>query len=364
LRHVLFAGGGTGGHVFPALAVAAELQGRGCAVSFLGTAQGLEARLVPACGYAFTALAAQPLVGRGPRERLRALWTLARSAAAARRLVRGSDIQCVVGTGGYASAPGVLGGRWAGRPVLLLELNAHAGVANRWLSLLASGATVAAASTARELRCATWVTGVPVRSEFFEVASPAPMDPGEVRVLVLGGSQGARSLNRDLPLAIAELRSGNVAWRVLHQAGARHLEEATAAYAAAGLLDRVEVVPFLDDVAGAMGRSHLIVARAGAMTLAELQAAGRPALLLPLGISGGHQIANAEAAERAGAALVLRPHEATPARLAALLGELVADRQRLAGMGLAARRLANRGAAVAIVERIEGVVAGAPRVPA
>src|SRR5688500_11905608 len=169
LRHILFAGGGTGGHVFPALAVAAELERRGCAVSFLGTAHGLEARLVPQRGYPFAALAAKPVVGRGPLARAAALWTLGRSAAAARGVVLRAGAQAVAGTGGYASAPGVLGARWARRPALLIEVNAHAGAANRWLSRFAAGAAVALEETAAELRCPTWVTGVPVRPEFFAV---------------------------------------------------------------------------------------------------------------------------------------------------------------------------------------------------
>src|SRR5688572_22993040 len=208
LRHVLFAGGGTGGHVFPALAVAAELQRRGCAVSFLGTAHGLEARLVPQRGIPFTALAAKPVVGRGPLARAGALWTVARSAAAARGVVLRAGAQAVVGTGGYASAPGVLGARLARRPVFLMEVNAHAGAANRWLSRFAAGAAVALEETAGELRCPAWTTGVPVRPEFFAVPELAESALGSApRPLVLGGSQGARALNRALPAAVAALRA-------------------------------------------------------------------------------------------------------------------------------------------------------------
>lgn len=361
-RPVMIMAGGTGGHVFPALAVAAELQRRGCAVSFLGTAHGLEARLVPQRGISFTALAAKPVVGRGPLARAAALWTVARSSAAARGVVLRAGAQAVVGTGGYASAPGVLGARLARRPVFLMEVNAHAGAANHWLSRFAAGAAVALEETAGELRCPAWATGVPVRPEFFAVPELAAATLSAApRLLVLGGSQGARALNRALPAAIAALRVRYPGLRVVHQSGALLLEETLAAYREAGSLDSVEVLPFLEDVAVEMGRAHLVVARAGAMTLAELQAAGRPALLLPLSIAAGHQVDNARAQERAGAAEVLLATEATSERLATALGDLLADAQRLQTMARSARALARPGAAAAIADRLEQVVAGEAR---
>ena len=183
---MLFAGGGTGGHVFPALAVAEELVGRGWGVRFAGAAGGIEARLVAGRGWPFDALAARPLVGRGPLARLGALATLGRSAVGAARLIRRSGVGVVVGTGGYVSAPAVVGARLAGRPSLLVEPNAHAGVANRWLSRWAAGAAVAAPSAAAGLRCPSWVTGVPVRREF-HLAGERPAAPPH------GGARGCSS---------------------------------------------------------------------------------------------------------------------------------------------------------------------------
>jgi UDP-N-acetylglucosamine--N-acetylmuramyl-(pentapeptide) pyrophosphoryl-undecaprenol N-acetylglucosamine transferase len=233
--HVLLAGGGTGGHVFPALAMAEELAARGWRVSFTGSETGIEARLVAARGIPFHPLPARPLVGRGLVAKVQSLATVTRSAFAASRLIRRLGAGAVLGTGGYVSAPAVLGARLARRPVLLLEPNAHAGVANRWLSRFASGAAVGYQETIQELKCPCWVTGIPVRSAFFSV--PEPESTGaEPRLLVLGGSQGAQQINQAMPAVAARLLVKLPALRILHQAGARNLEETRQAYAAAGLL--------------------------------------------------------------------------------------------------------------------------------
>jgi UDP-N-acetylglucosamine--N-acetylmuramyl-(pentapeptide) pyrophosphoryl-undecaprenol N-acetylglucosamine transferase len=308
--HALLAGGGTGGHVFPALAVAEELLARGWRVSFAGTPSGLEARLVPERGIPFYVLPARPLLGRGPLARVGALATLARSAVSAAGLIRRLGVTAVLGTGGYASAPAVVGGRLTRRPVLLLEPNARAGVANRWLSRCATAAAVGYAETASGLRCPATVTGVPVRGEFFAIpelaeggasgesspaargtsSTPATLGASGASLLVLGGSQGARQLNRALPAAAALLLAAMPELRIVHQAGARHLDETRAAYAAAGAGPRqVQVVAFLEDMAGAMAACRLLVSRAGAITVAEICAAGRAALLAPLAIAKGHQ---------------------------------------------------------------------------
>jgi UDP-N-acetylglucosamine--N-acetylmuramyl-(pentapeptide) pyrophosphoryl-undecaprenol N-acetylglucosamine transferase len=347
--HALLAGGGTGGHIFPALAVAEELGKRGWRVSFAGNETGLEARLVPERGIPFHALPAQPLVGRGLLGKVRSLATLAVSGRAASKLIRRLKVDVVLGTGGYVSAPAVAGARLAGRPILLLEPNAHAGVANRWLSGWASAAAIGYPETAHDLKCPTWVTGVPVRERFFEVpAELPPMDPP--RLLVLGGSQGAKQINEAMPKAAKELAKKLPGVRILHQAGAKNLEEARAAYAQAGI-DHVEVVPFLDDVAGAMASSHLIVSRAGAITLAEICAAGRPALLLPLSIAQGHQVDNARLLAEAGAAEMLLAHETD--RLGDRLVELLHAPGTLQRMGHAARSLAKPRAVAEIADRME-----------
>jgi len=351
--HVLLAGGGTGGHVFPALAVAEELRTRGWRVSFAGAAGGLEERLVGERGLPFHPLPARPLVGRGPLDRARALGTLARSSLAASKLIRGIGARVVLGTGGYVSSPAVLGARLARLPVLLLEPNGRAGVANRWLSRWATAAAVGYRETIADLKCPSWVTGVPVRSAFFAV--PAELPPlAAPRLLVLGGSQGARQINQAMPEAAARLIARLPALSILHQAGARNLEETRAAYASAGVGDsHVEVVPFLDDVAGAMAASHLLISRAGAITVAEICAAGRASVLIPLAIAKGHQVDNARLLAAAGGAEMIRSDHVSAERLAGKLAELLADGGRLAAMGRAARALARPRAVADIADRLE-----------
>lgn len=366
-RHALLAGGGTGGHVFPAIAVGRELMARGWAISYAGSATGLEARLVPQEGWPFHPLPAKAFLGRGIGAKIGALATLARSSIAARALVKSLDIDAVLGTGGYASAPAVVGARLAGRPILLLELNARAGVANRMLARCATAAAVAFEDTRSDLPCRSTVTGVPVREAFFAIPSALP--DGPPRLLVLGGSQGARQINRAMPEAARRLLAEIPDLSIRHQAGGKNVEETLAAYRAAGLDDgqlaRVAVVPFIEDVAGALGQSHLIVSRAGAVTVAEICAAGRPALFLPLTIAKGHQIENARLLERAGAAEVLvegggpqgsaEPFATFAARLATRLIELLADRPGLARRAEAARSFARPGAVAAIADALEAV---------
>ena len=392
--HVLLTGGGSGGHVFPALAVGEELASRGCAVSFAGSGSGMEARLVPERGVAFHPLRSRALVGRGPAGKAAALLTLALSAVGGARLVRRLGARVVFGTGGYASAPAVLGARLARRPVLLLEPNARAGVANRQLSRFAAGAAVAFPQVEGDLACPTRATGVPVRRAFFEGAAPLPREG--LRLLLLGGSQGARSLNRALPLALAGdegLLARLPELTVVHQTGASQLEATREAYRRAGVTTgdgaaagegqprfrtgapRVRLAPFIEDVAGEMAQSHLVISRAGAITVAEIAAAGRPSVLVPISLALGHQKDNARALEEAGAArAVFEPtapddtrgttgqagDEAAAARdasdraLATVLGDtlvlLLGDRDELARMAEAARSLGRPGAAAAIAD--------------
>lgn len=351
--HVLLAGGGTGGHVFPALAVGEELQARGWRVSFTGSTAGLEERLVTQRGLPFFPLPAKPLVGRGLLGKAQALTTMASSGRAAAKLIRQIGAHVVLGTGGYVSAPAVLGARLARRPILLLEPNGKAGVANRWLSRWATAAAVGYRETIADLKCPCFVTGVPVRSAFFAVPQqlPAPADTAP-RLLVLGGSQGAQQINKAMPETAARLFEKIPTLSIVHQAGARNLEETKAAYGDMKPAN-IEVVPFLDDVAGAMANSHLLVSRAGAITLAEICAAGRASLLVPLAIAQGHQVDNARLLAEAGGAEMIRSDELSAEKLAARLEELLVDRDRLAAMGHAARALARPRAVADIADRVE-----------
>lgn len=387
-RRVLLAGGGSGGHVFPALAVADELASRGWGVDFTGAASGMEARLVAEHGWPFHPLAARPLVGRGLVDRLQALATLAGSTWSARTLVRSLGAAVVVGTGGYVSAPAVLGAALARVPVLLVEPNAVPGVANRWLSRFAADAALAFPAAAAGLACRSTLTGVPVRAEFARL--PEVAETVAVALLVAGGSQGAQQLNELVPAALGRLFAGGAEGSspdaelpplaVLHQAGAGKVEATREAYRragvpaaegehesasaampappAAGAPPAVRVVEFLADMPAAVGAAHLVVSRAGAITTAELLCAGRPALLVPLTLAGGHQLDNARALQEAGAAVVVPSADLDAARLATALDELLADRERLARMAAAARAAGQPRAAAVIADRVEVLAAG------
>lgn len=363
--HALIAGGGTGGHVFPGLAVAGELARRGWKVSWAGAASSMEEKLCKKNGLDFYGLAARPLVGRGPLGKAGALWTLGRSSLGARRMVRRLGAQVVLGTGGYVSAGAVLGGYLAGVPVLLLEPNAEAGVANLWLSRYAAEAYLAFAGEKR-LRCPVQVTGIPVRSEFFDVAPQLPFG-SPLKILVLGGSQGARQLNELLPAAFALLPESLGRVVIRHQTGSRHQEAVKESYQQKDLAVtsvegggwrpdgprlQVETPAFIQHMASAMAESHLVLSRAGAITLAELCAAGRPSLLLPLEAAGGHQKRNAERLVEAGAAQLMGS-AATPEALAETLAGLLANRAKLTEMADAARRLGRAEAAATIADRLE-----------
>ena len=364
--HALLSGGGSGGHVFPGLAIAEELVSRGWRVSWAGSKQGLEARLVARRGIPFHHLPARPVVGQGLLGKARAAATLALSAWRARSLVRRTDARLVIGTGGYVSAPAVIGARLASRPALLLEPNAEPGVANRLLSRLATEVAVAFERTGSAFACPARLTGVPVRAEFSRRAASLRRVDGQtlaaappLRLLVLGGSQGARQINQLVPRALSLLsgRLGDVAVR--HQTGAELLEETREAYSTAGLgASAPEVVPFIDDMAGAMADSHLIVSRAGAITLAEICAAGRPSLLLPLALAGGHQAGNARRLADAGAAATLP--EPSAEALATALGELLGDVDKLEQMASRALSLGRPNAAAAIADRAERLAGGRP----
>ena len=374
VRHVALAGGKSGGHVFPALALAAELRGRGWRVSFVGTEEGMEKRLATSHEIDFYSIPARPLVGRRPVQRLGALVTLARSSWRARRLIKSLAVDAVVGTGGYVSAPAVLAARSLGLPVMLLEPNRQPGFANRWLSRFAAEVATAYADTGAELACSATVTGVPVRAEFSAIDVPPAAERG-VGVLVVGGSQGARKLNLALPrvfqLIVGRRPAASPPIRVVHQTGRQLLAETEQRYEAVfgpakhqryrapGL--EVELCDFIDDMIGALSGVHLVVSRAGAVTLAELSAAGRASVLVPLTLAGGHQSDNAEAMAELGAAIVVQESELMGEdvdqvvdRLAALLG----DPEELARMGARARSTRQVDARVAIADRLEALTGG------
>jgi len=354
-EHVLVAGGGSGGHVFPALAVAEQLAERGWLVSWLGRVAGMERELVEGRGLQYHGLPARAVVGRSTAARATAMTGVGVSAWRARKLIRRLEVDVVLGTGGYVSAPGVMGAALARRPTVLLEPNAVPGVANRWLSRWASVAAVASQNASGGLHCPVEETGVPVRGEFSGEHRPAEL-AGPLRLLVLGGSQGARQLNELVPPALQQLAASHPDVHITHQVGPTLIDEARQAYGqhpVAGL--RLSIVPFLDDVQGAMASAQLIISRAGAITLAEICAVGRAALLLPLSLAGSHQLANARHLAASGGARLLEPSDATVEEFTEALGALVEDRARLQVMGQRLHGLARPRAAAHVADLVERV---------
>ncbi|HMA29624.1 MAG TPA: undecaprenyldiphospho-muramoylpentapeptide beta-N-acetylglucosaminyltransferase [Thermoanaerobaculia bacterium] len=343
-RGFLIAGGGTGGHVFPALALAGEIRRRrpGAPVVFVGTARGLETALVPKAGFPLELVRAKGLVGKGWRARLEGLLSLPLAFVDSLRLLARHAPRAVVGVGGYASGP-LVATAWARRvPTLIHEQNAVPGLTNRLLARVAKRVAVGTARAAAALPGAV-VTGNPVREVFFGIPSLVSREKRRrLRVLVVGGSQGAQILNRLVPPALARVAAAGIAFDVVHQAGRGRTGEVVTSYARLGLAaDRAFVHEFLDDMAAAYAAADLVVARAGAMTIAEIAAAGRPALLVPFAAAThAHQEANARALEAKGGAVVLTEADATDETLAAALAALLGDPLRLLEMGEAARRAA------------------------
>ena len=351
---VVMAGGGTGGHLYPGIAVARELLARvpGARVSFAGTAQGIEARVVPREGFALDLIRSAGLKGKSIVERVRGLALLPLGGGDAWRLLANRRPHLVIGVGGYSSGPVVALAALRGIPTLLLEQNAVPGLTNRLLARLVQAAAVTYDETLPYFKGKGFVSGNPVRSTFFESDR---MDTREhpdapVGVLIFGGSQGAHAINLAAVEAAPELARATTRLVVTHQTGERDLGMVREGYRGAGLAARVE--PFLYEMDREMKAAQVIVCRAGATTLAEITAAGRPALLVPLPTAtDDHQRKNADVLARAGAAEVIDQRELTPARLAAAVLALAGDAGRRARMAAAARALARPDAARAIVDR-------------
>ena len=337
---VLIMAGGTGGHVFPALALARALQERSYEVVWLGTQRGIESRLVPAAGIPVEWVSIGGLRGKGAATLLAAPFRLLRALWESLAVMRRRRPLVVVGLGGFVSGPGGLAAWLARRPLVIHEQNAVAGLTNRLLARLAGEVLVAfpgAFAAGRRTR----EIGNPVRREFFELPAPEQRYAGRsgaLRLLVVGGSQGATRLNAVVPQALARLAS-RLPVEVRHQAGERWLAPAREAYAAARIT--AEVVPFIDDIAAAYAWADLVVCRAGALTISELAAAGVPAVLVPFPAAvDDHQTRNAGFLVAQGAAVLLPERELTPERLAEEIARLGGARAQLLQMACRARTLA------------------------
>jgi UDP-N-acetylglucosamine--N-acetylmuramyl-(pentapeptide) pyrophosphoryl-undecaprenol N-acetylglucosamine transferase len=349
---ILIAGGGTGGHLYPGIALARELQRRDPAaqVTFVGTAQGIEARVVPREGFALDLIRVAGLKGKGRADRLRGLLLLPTAAGDAWRVISERRPDVVVGVGGFASGPVLALAAARGYPTMLLEQNAIPGLTNRLLARFVRAAAVNFEDALSYFPRTGFVAGNPVRPEFFPAQNEESNDAGQV--LIFGGSQGAHAINVAMVEAASRLAATGLQLAITHQTGERDLDLVRAAYGRAGLAARVEA--FIFEIDREMKSAGLVICRAGATTLAELTASGRPAILVPLPTAtDDHQRKNAEVLERAGAAQVIEERDLDGARLAAAIAGLIADPQKREQMSAAARKLARPDAAARIADRVE-----------
>lgn len=349
LQRVLIMAGGTGGHVVPALSLAKALSERGITVEWLGSPRGIENRLVPAAGIPLNQIDVAGLRGNGLAGWLAVPWRLSRAIRQSRQVIRRFDPQLVVGLGGFASGPGGLAARLCGKPLVVHEQNAVAGLTNRSLSHLAT--RVYAAFPGAFLADKAEVVGNPVRAEIAELGerpkTAEQMEGRALRLLVLGGSLGAQSLNEKLPVALAALEPSQRP-QVRHQAGRDKDETTQEAYRLAGV--EAEVSAFIDDMAAAYDWADIIVCRAGALTIAELTAAAKPSLLVPFPHAvDDHQTHNARHLVEAGGAELIQQAELTPERLQAALESLLQP-DVLARMASQARRVAHLDAVERLVD--------------
>ena len=350
---VLIAGGGTGGHLYPGIALARELQRRDRAtvVTFVGTAAGLESKVIPREGFALDVIRVAGLKGKSRMTRLRGLLLLPMAAVDAWRVLSRRRPAVVVGVGGFSSGPVLALAAFRRYPTLLLEQNALPGITNRLLAPIVRAAAVNFSEALRYFPRTGFVAGNPVRAEFFEPFAEAAGGDGKVRVLIMGGSQGAHAINMAMTQAAPALAASSVPLAITHQTGERDLAAVREAYASAGLTARVE--PFLYEMDREMKQADVVVARAGATTLSELAASGRPAILVPLPTAADdHQRRNAEAFARIGGAVVLEERGLTGDRLAAELLTLSQDRVRREDMGRQSRTLARPDAAERIADKV------------
>ncbi len=352
-RTLLIAAGGTGGHIFPGIAVADELRGRDPAagIVFVGTARGLESRLVPRAGYPLVLLPILPLKQVGAWALLQGLLALPYALLRALVLVARRRPAAVLGVGGYAGGPLLLMAALLGVRTVILEPNARPGFTNRMLKPFVRHAAVSYEVTRQAFGGKGVVTGNPVRGGFARLPSREPAPP--FSMLVFGGSQGSRVLNRGVVEALPHL-PGRATLRLVHQTGEAELESVRAAYVSAGRADD-EVLPFLHDMEARLAAADVVVCRSGATSCAELAVAGKASVLVPFARSADdHQKSNALAMQEAGAARVLEEHELSGESLAAVVRETLDTPGRLGEMGRAARLLGRPDAAARVADLLEG----------
>ena len=344
MKSILIMAGGTGGHIFPGLAVAEQMRAAGWDVVWMGARGGMEERLVPQHGYRTAWIRAKPARGKGLLQKLLLPANLLYSFWESARHIRAVRPSVVLGLGGYVAFPGGMMASLLNRPLALHEQNAIAGLANRVLSQVSDKVMVAFPEA---LKGAEW-TGNPVRAEIAAIAPPEKRFEsrhGQIRILVVGGSLGAQALNEALPKAISLLPEKP---RVVHQAGEKHLESLKANYLAARV--EGELVAFIDDMARRYAEADLVICRAGAVTIAELSAGGMASILVPFPHAvDDHQTANAKFLSERGAAILIQQRDLSPEKLAALIRSM--DRTKLLDMAKKARALGKPDAARLVARR-------------
>jgi UDP-N-acetylglucosamine--N-acetylmuramyl-(pentapeptide) pyrophosphoryl-undecaprenol N-acetylglucosamine transferase len=344
LKSILIMAGGTGGHIFPGLAVAEEMRAAGWDVVWMGARGGMEERLVPKHGYRTAWIRARAARGKGLVQKLLLPANLLFSFWESARYIRNLQPSVVLGLGGYVAFPGGMMASLLNRPLALHEQNAIAGLANRVLAQVSDKVMVAFPAA---LKGAEW-TGNPVRAEIARISAPEDRfrgRSGPLKLLVVGGSLGAQALNEVMPKALSLVQARPI---VVHQAGEKHLEALKANYAAAGVDG--ELVAFIDDMARRYAEADLVICRAGAVTIAELSAGGMASILVPFPHAvDDHQTANARFLSERGAAILIEQRELSPEKLAGLIGSF--DRAKLLDMARKARALGKPDAARIVAQR-------------
>lgn len=353
---LLLAGGGTGGHLFPAVALAQLLlrKDHDAKVLFVGTERGLERRMLPKLGLPLETIDMVGVVGRGWRGRFQLVPKLMKSLSQARRILKDFAPELVVGVGGYASVPVLLSAKWLGIPYVIHEQNAIPGLSNRLLGRWAQLVCLSFPQSAKGFSAGkTIVTGNPLRTGFEDIAETIPQ---RKTLLIFGGSRGAHAINQAVVKMLPILKSWEQEPFILHQTGDEDIHEVQQAYRDADY-EHARVVPFIEDMAQAYRQACLVICRAGATTLAELTVCGRPAILVPFPFAAAdHQSANAKMLKDAGAARMIPQKELTAAVLAEEVKVLLSDFSRLQEMGRKGRRLGMPHAAERILEECSSLV--------
>jgi len=353
----VIAGGGTGGHIYPAIAIAQEFMRRDGErrVVFVGTEYGLEKTIVPKAGFPLEFISVGALKGKGASDLIRNLFRLPFGFIQAWRIIGKHRPNVVLGVGGYSSGPVLLAAKLRGFPTAIHEQNAFPGLANRALARWMKAVAIAFPDAAPRLRRKdAVVTGNPIRAEFFQAQRRQTTDNRQ-HLLIFGGSQGSHVLNEAMTGALLFLAPLRERLDIVHQTGPKEVEQVRASYQASAFAN-ARVVPYLDPIVNEIAAADLVVCRAGAMSIGDVAAVGRAAILVPFALSAdNHQEFNARTVERAGGAVVITEAQLTPEKLANTITELIADPERTARMGAAAHALVSADATKKIVDLLEKI---------